>query len=421
MASMRDQFQHFYAPDEDDIATAIKTGLVAPDTNVVLHLYRFQAEARDELFGALEKLDNRLWIPHQVGLEFHRNRLGVMAEQEGYFAQTRSEIDKVIEALYGKVRAFGRRIGMDPDRIENIADGIDMLHTNLCDEIAKAEEANEVRLDGHASDLILPRIHALFEGRVGSPMEPQELEEARAEAERRIKDRIPPGYKDNDKADPSGDYLVFRQLMNEAKERKLPVVFITDDTKPDWYEEYKGRTIGARRELREEMARGAGVPLFIMTTRTFLLRAKDDLNAKVSPSTVEQAKELPFPHIQPVRDGGSVTPENMIVLTDASNHELASLVGNLDAWQLGRLSRLAKLWLVTNKPEEVEAERKLLADFLRESPTDSQGEIAARRIANILTSSQSSSDDARRALDWWLMWYLPRRAEPRSEQDQPED
>lgn len=47
--------------------------------------------------------------------------------------------------------------------------------------------------------------------------------------------QLPPGYCDSGKADPTGDYLIFRQLMDEAKERKLPAMFITDDEKSDWY------------------------------------------------------------------------------------------------------------------------------------------------------------------------------------------
>jgi hypothetical protein len=81
--------------------------------------------------------------------------------------------------------------------------------------------------------------------------------------------------------------------MTEAANRKLPMVFITDDTKEDWYQEFKGHTLGARRELREEMTREAGVPLLMMTTETFLRHAKTHLDAKVSEETVDQAKELP--------------------------------------------------------------------------------------------------------------------------------
>ena len=103
----------------------------------------------------------------------------------------------------------------------------------------------------------------------------------------------PPGYRDSGKADATGDYLIFRQLMNEAKECKLPVVFITDDEKTDWYRREHDIPLGPRYELREEMIAEAGVPFVIMTTERFLLHAEKYLNADVSAETVDQAKELP--------------------------------------------------------------------------------------------------------------------------------
>jgi hypothetical protein len=121
----------------------------------------------------------------------------------------------------------------------------------VADAVAKAREPNEVRLMDHASDAVLGRIDALFanENSVGKPMELGKLEAARAEAERRGKEHIPPGYRDKNKTkgDPAGDYIVWRQLMDEAKTRKLPVVFVTDDTKEDWYQREHGQTLGARR------------------------------------------------------------------------------------------------------------------------------------------------------------------------------
>ena len=42
MANLRDQFAHLYPPSEDDVAEALITGLVIPDTNVLLSLYCFR-------------------------------------------------------------------------------------------------------------------------------------------------------------------------------------------------------------------------------------------------------------------------------------------------------------------------------------------------------------------------------------------
>ena len=293
MASLRDQFEHFYAPDEDAEKTAIQKGLVTPDTNVLLNLYRFQAGARDELFGALEKLGERLWIPHQVALEFHRRRLDVIAEQERYFNDTRKDLDALVGDLRKRVETFGTRIALDEDHIRAIKEGIGSLQKLLTAEVADAQKANEVRLKDRDSDAVLTRLESLLGGRVGEPMISKVLKAARKEAKRRVAAQLPPGYCDSGKADPTGDYLIFRQLMDEAKERKLPVVFITDDEKSDWYRREHGIPLGARYELREEMIAEAGVPFLIMTTERFLLHAEKYLDAEVSVETVDQAKELP--------------------------------------------------------------------------------------------------------------------------------
>jgi len=294
MASLRDQFQHFYASGEDAIAVAIKTGLVVPDTNVLLSLYRFQAGARDELFGALEKAGDRLWIPYQVGLEFHRNRLNVIADQEAYFSKTEQEFNAAFDGLREKVRAFRARIAVDKGKIAQIEGSIQDLQELLGTVMNWASDGS-LDMSDHASDAVRARLEALLGNRVGEPMDAKELEDARKEAKRRGDAGIPPGYKDKNKnkGDPAGDYLIFKQLMNEAKERKLPVVFITDDHKEDWYRREHGLTLGARYELREEMTAEAGVPLLIMTTETFLHHAEKYLGAKLSPETVDQAKELP--------------------------------------------------------------------------------------------------------------------------------
>lgn len=82
VANLREPFAPYYAPSADIVAAALRTGIVAPDTNVMLAAYRFERQARDGLFSAFEKLGDRLWVPYQAALEFHRNRLGVIAAQE---------------------------------------------------------------------------------------------------------------------------------------------------------------------------------------------------------------------------------------------------------------------------------------------------------------------------------------------------
>ena len=302
MPGMRDQFAHFYPLGDNAVKTAMEKGLVVPDTNVLLRLYEFKATVRDELFEALENLGDRLWIPYQVGHEVHRKRLEIIAKQEKFFKEAGGGLVGSIRDLRSQVGAFRTRLGLSKDDLQEIEERVGELQRLLTAEVNKARKANEVHLKDWDSDKVLDRLERLFDNRVGGPMEQGELEEARREAARRGREKIPPGYKDadKDKGDPAGDYLIWRQLMTEATTRKLPVVFITDDIKPDWYRVDQEIRLGARYELREEMMREAGVPLMMMTTRVFIDHAEKYLGDQFSEETKEQAKELPFV----VRDDG---------------------------------------------------------------------------------------------------------------------
>lgn len=155
----------------------------------------------------------------------------MIAAQEAFFGATQAELDKAVGAYLGKPRAFANRIAMPQPRARELEQMIRDVHAQVKGQVTKAEEANEVHLDRRDSDEVLARLEVLFDGRVGKPMQPDVLAEARKEAKRRIDNKIPPGYADKDKADPSGDYLVWKQLLDEAAVRRIPVVLITDDRK----------------------------------------------------------------------------------------------------------------------------------------------------------------------------------------------
>ncbi|MDG6614114.1 PIN-like domain-containing protein, partial [Staphylococcus aureus] len=59
------------------------------DTNTLLNLYRYQEETKNEFLQVLDKISNRIWIPHHVALEFQRNRLIVICEQKELFSKTK--------------------------------------------------------------------------------------------------------------------------------------------------------------------------------------------------------------------------------------------------------------------------------------------------------------------------------------------
>ena len=89
---MRDRFPGFYPPSEEEFNRVWQEGIFVLDTNVLLNLYRYPEEARNEFLNLMRNISNRLWIPNQVGLEFQQNRLSVIAEQ----LQKYTEVRKII-------------------------------------------------------------------------------------------------------------------------------------------------------------------------------------------------------------------------------------------------------------------------------------------------------------------------------------
>ncbi|NYH42612.1 hypothetical protein HNR22_002339 [Micromonospora jinlongensis] len=290
-------FAHFLAPTDETVRTALTTGMIVLDTNVLLSAYRFAPKAREELLSTLERLQDRLWIPHQVGLEFHRNRLEVMAGRRATYDTVLSAIathKAAAEAdLESKIRSLSNRAALTDVERDQLLQQLSGIFDPLEDSLLRLSN-DHAPADKEMQDGILALLQVIIGDHIGSPFQEAEGDEAIKEAERRIKEKIPPGFKDADKTTKHGDYFVWRQTLDEAKHRSTShLVFVTGDQKDDWYLKVRGKIVAAHPELAEEAQRLCGVQLVMMTTQTLLYHAKQYLNADVSTETIRQAGELP--------------------------------------------------------------------------------------------------------------------------------
>jgi hypothetical protein len=89
----------------------------------------------------------------------------------------------------------------------------------------------------------------------------------------------------------AGDYVLWRQLLDEATKRKLPVLLVTNDQKEDWYRRLHGITIGPRTELIAEMLDEAGKPFHAQTLERFLGTA-GPLQRPVKETTVTEVRRI---------------------------------------------------------------------------------------------------------------------------------
>ncbi|WP_147289967.1 PIN-like domain-containing protein [Crenobacter cavernae] len=295
-------------PTKEEYKRLWDGALIVLDANVLLNLYRLPSSARKDFLSVLELLKDRFWIPHQVALEFQRNRLTVISAE-------RKSTDEALTYASGLVNEIRKRV----DGLQIDKRGLEINSDSLITELDKAsgqlvaaiKAAHEQQLGISAADPIREKVDNLFSSRVGTgPASQAELDALVENGEERFKDKIPPGFMDADKdKNPNeatfifdkikyqrkfGDLILWRQLINHAKANNIKeIVLITADRKDDWWWREQGRTIGPHPELIREIIKDGGVELFWMySSDQFVEHANEYLKATVSTESVAEIKHV---------------------------------------------------------------------------------------------------------------------------------
>ena len=311
---MKNIFKGYYKLSDQELMALWKNALFVFDTNILMDLYRYQSSAREDLFKVMEDLDNRVWVPYHVGLEFQRNRLSVIAEREKKFSEIKkavqqsiviSEIKEIYEDLKNKKR---RNINphIDPDELIGFLKSLEKVQKIQQDFLKKFNELEKKGISVNSEDKIRDRIDALFMEKIGNePKDQKEIDEIFREGETRYKNEIPPGYEDSSKSDEFtyagltykqqyGDLIIWKQIISYASENSVKnLVFVTNDQKVDWWWKEYGKKIGVRPELSDEIFREAGVEKFhIFNIESFLYYANKQPNVKVTEETIKEVREV---------------------------------------------------------------------------------------------------------------------------------
>jgi hypothetical protein len=290
-----EQFQHYVVPDSGIIKDAMTSGLIVFDTNILLNAYRFAPAARKQLMSVLARVADRTWIPHQVAEEFHKNRLGVMADYDAAYASVTKPLEaaqrKLEEDITPLISQLANRTALTNEEKSHL---LDLLADSTKSTMSAIEELRQ----GHGlgdlrtSDPILSEYQTLYGDKVGRPFSEKEYSEALKEAQHRIDSRIPPGYCDSKKTESFGDYFIWEQVLVEVSNRQISfLVFVTADAKEDWHQIVKGNTICARPELAKELMVRTKARLVILSLPSFLFHASEYLDADVSVETIRQSEE----------------------------------------------------------------------------------------------------------------------------------
>jgi hypothetical protein len=263
-------------------------GVFTFDANVLLNIYRYTPETRERFFEVLHRLKDRIWVSHQAAHEYHKHRLDEISSQFRVF----DDIEKHLNASLNELETNHRRhpFGIDVNPLTKI----------IKNAIKRAKPVlQEVNSKYHnllASDPFRETIVELFDGKVGEPYSKEGLDKIHKKAEERFKQESPPGYKDKTKGgtEQYGDVVLWFQLLDQAKSQKKPIIFITDDGKEDWWLKHKGKTIGPRPELIQEMSSEASVSFHMYSSEQFMIYAQNflDFQDNQAATVVEEVREI---------------------------------------------------------------------------------------------------------------------------------
>lgn len=255
-----------------------KTATFVFDTNVFLNLYRYSNNTRNQLIESFECLKRRVWMPYQVALEFCKDRYSVIDEANRRFDNISAEADKLTDSWQKELRLDGN----DPDVKE--------LSIYLKEWITKKRDNNYLTFSA-TDDEVFCRLLDLFAGKVGKPFSVEEKLKIEQEGEKRYTSKIPPGYKDNKKAENRfGDLLVWKEIIGYAKSKKVDIIFVTHDQKEDWWNTSNGKTIGPRIELRKEFYEETGKVFHMYTMSSFLSFFIGNKGSSIDKATIDEVE-----------------------------------------------------------------------------------------------------------------------------------
>lgn len=307
---MRNDFPSFYKYDERRSKEIWNSATFVFDANVLLNVYRYPEKVAQELLNTIVALEDRVWVSHNIALEYQINRLKVIAEQRKRVTDVGDLVRKSCEGLVQGLSTLNldkRHSFIDPGKL------VDIFKAAEKKALEQINEFSNKQMDVMDSDPIRIKIDAIFSEKIGpAPANQEFLDNFYAQAKTRYEQGRPPGFEDlkkNESIEPTflfngliyqsayGDALNWEQLLAHFSTEDSPsVVLVTDDAKRDWWwrvESLGLKTIGLRRELVEEFrARTNSSKILAYSSESFLKFAKKEDVAEISPDSIEFVKDV---------------------------------------------------------------------------------------------------------------------------------
>ena len=280
---MRTHFSEYLRPKEGEMQTLWAEAVFIFDTNVLLNLYRMSRETSSAIMHILQKLEGRLYLPHQVTVEFFKHREEVIAEQVNAFEKMRT----LLKGIPGQFRQQFSRHACIP-----IAEITEALEKCVGEQVATVYTYQNTYPSEplFRNDAILLGLDTLFANCNEGPYTIEQDAALNKKVDERIQHNLPPCFvppSGKSSAAPAsnphqGDGRVWFQIVNYAEANKKPIIFVTGDEKPNWWRTVKigskERVTGPHFHLVQDVEAVSNNRFMMYTQAAFLSDASTYLN-----------------------------------------------------------------------------------------------------------------------------------------------
>jgi len=302
---MKNKFEHLKLPNEKEIKKLWEDCLFVFDTNILLNLYRYSDKTKNDFLNILKSIQDRIWIPYQVGFEYHNNRIDLIEGQVAKYDNFLKNIKSALSKAKSEITAKKSHPYIDIKLIDKISKIIDKESVKILKEKIKVEKLIK-------NDLIELKLNSLFENNVGEQFSDKVLKEILIEGEYRYNNKIPPGYEDlknKSSIRKYGDLIIWFEMIEKSKLIKKPILFVTDDLKEDWWKTSNKKKI-PRSELIQEFFQKSDQKYFMYHSDEFMTLSEKYLNQNINPKSIEEAKDIRY-DLKKLNDNINATKEFM--------------------------------------------------------------------------------------------------------------
>lgn len=285
---MKTQYPTYYRPTDEEKKALFNDPncMFVFDTNALLDIYRLGKDTADKVLKIIKKLKTRIVIPRQVANEYHENMLDVITEYYSKYENlccNRND-EELLKLLYEQLNL---------DDVPNVKKKL-KLHVKkaLDDFYIEIEQENKYMKEQFSEWKLQKKIATILGPLVQKEFTAEELDEIKKEGVDRYRNQIPPGYKDAKKdGNCYGDLIIWKEILQLAKEKRCSVIFVSRDLKEDWILNLHGKSCGPRHELLEEFKEASNGTFHIYTLDKFLEYA-NGMNQVLDESEIADIRNL---------------------------------------------------------------------------------------------------------------------------------